>query len=154
MRMMDELRMTLSWMKWRHGQSIHHQPSLHTILILHAIWWWDFMLCVLFICRDHGEGMDACLRQHYQEQEQQQPRTGNGVGVGIPISGSGGGGGHHHWRGSSAPNATTTTHLSTTPSCEEGPVRTGWRSWWNARSVFIDVRLSLCIQFSHTVYII
>jgi hypothetical protein len=58
------------------------------------------MLCVLFICRDHGERMDAYLRQHYQEQEQQ-PQTGNGVvSVGIPIisgsGGRGGGGGHHH----------------------------------------------------------
>jgi hypothetical protein len=59
------------------------------------------MLCVLFICRDHGERMDAYLCQHYQEQEQQQPQSGNGVvSVGIPIisgsGGRGGGGGHHH----------------------------------------------------------
>jgi hypothetical protein len=74
------------------------------------------MLCVLFICRDHGEGMDAYPRQHYQEQEQQQPQTGNGVvSVGIPISGSGGGGGYHHLSGSSAPNATTTNYLCSSP---------------------------------------
>jgi hypothetical protein len=72
------------------------------------------MLWFLFICRDHGEGMDGYLRQHYQEQEQEQPQTGNGVDVGIPISGSGGGGGYHHLRGSSAPNATT-NHLSSSP---------------------------------------
>jgi hypothetical protein len=99
-------------------RSVHHQPSLHFILI-HILIWWDFMLWVLFICRDHGEGMDAYLRQHYQEQEEQQPQTGDGNGsVGIPIiSGSGGrgGGGGHLLSGSSAPNATTTTHLSSSP---------------------------------------